>query len=94
MHFYPRNKYLYVQVQKEEKVEDTGSHFILPDDYKRKDGPLQIVKLLRASEGSSYVNDEDKLLVVPSHLIENLEMDGQVFSVVSESAVYGVMVKV
>jgi len=94
MHFYPRNKYLYVELLKEEKVEDNGIRFVLPDDYKRKDGPLQTVRLLKACEGSSYVNDEQKLLVVPSHLIENLEMEGQTFNIVPENAVYGVMVKV
>jgi len=92
MKFYPRNRYLLVEKQLEKEEDNKG--FILPDDYKRKDGPLQVVKLLNACEGSSYVNDEGKLLVVPSHLVESLDMEGQTFYIIPENAVYGVMVKV
>jgi hypothetical protein len=94
MHFYPRNRYLYIEALKEEKVEDSGIRFVLPDDYKRKNGPLQCVKLLKASDGSSYVSDEGNILLVSSHVIETIEVDNQIISIVPEHAVYGVMVNV
>lgn len=92
MKFYPRNRYLLVEKQLEKEEDNKG--FILPDDYKRKDGPLQIVKLLNACEGSNYVQDEGKFLVVPSHLVESFEVEEQTFCITPENAVYGVMVKV
>jgi len=95
MYFYPRNKYLHVELA-EDKSEDntTASGFVLPADYKRQNSPLVVVKLLTASKGSDYVSDEGSFLLVPSHHIETIEVDGLKVSVVPEHIVYGVVVKV
>ena len=97
MYFYPRNKYLHVEVP-EEKVEDNISStlggFVLPADYKGQGAPLKVVKLLSASKESDYTKDEGAFLLVPSHNIETVEFEGLVVSVVPEHVVYGVVVKV
>ena len=97
MYFYPRNKYLQVELP-EEKVEDSStstlSGFVLPKDYKRQDSSLKVVKLLAAGKESIYVKDEGSFLVVPSHNIETIDIDGTQVSVVPEHVIYGVVVKV
>ena len=96
MYFYPRNKYLHVETE-EQKAEDgstTTTGFILPSDYKRQDSPIKVVKLLSASKDSSYVSDEGNFLLVPTHNVETVEVEGKKISVVPEHAVYGVILKV
>lgn len=94
MYFYPRNRYLHVQIEEAKSEENNFGGFILPPDYKGQGGPLQVVKLLAASKNSEYTSDEGAFLVVPSHLVESLEVDNKKLSIVPESAVYGVLVKV
>ena len=97
MYFYPRNKYLHVEIP-EEKAEDsmnsTLSGFVLPPDYKGQGAPLKVVKLLAAGKDSDYVKDEGSFLLVPSHNIETVEFDGMSVSVVPEHVIYGIVVKV
>lgn len=97
MYFYPRNKYLHVELP-EEKMEDSStstlSGFVLPKDYKRQDGSLKVVKLLAAGKDSPYLKDEGSFLVVPSHNIETINIDGTDVSVVPEHVIYGTVVKV
>lgn len=97
MYFYPRNKYLCVELP-EEKAEDNSSStlggFVLPKDYKRQDSSLKVVKLLTAGKESEYVKDEGSFLVVPAHSIETIEVNGKNISIVPEHVIYGVVVKV
>lgn len=94
MYFYPRNKYLHVEVEETKDVDNDFGGFILPPDYKGQGGPLKVVKLLSACKNSEYVADEGSFLVVPSHIIESLDVNGKPVHIVPESAVYGVLVKV
>lgn len=97
MYFYPRNKFLHVELP-EEKAEDSSnstiSGFVLPQGYKRQDSSLKVVKLLTASKDSQYVNDEGAFIVVPAHNIETIDVNGKNVSVVPEHVVYGVVVPV
>ena len=95
MFFYPRNKYLQVQV-KDEKIEQQNplSGFMMPDNAKNVGGSLKFVKLVNTSPDSSYEKDIGSFLLVSSHLIETLDVEGQALSLIPEHAVYGVMVKV
>ena len=93
MYFYPRNRYLHVSSVTEEK-EDGFKGLLLPEDYKTQSGPLHLVKLVKACEGSSYVSDEGNLLLVPTHVIESLQYQDAKVEIVPENSVYGVMVKV
>jgi len=97
MYFYPRNKFLHVELPVE-KVEDnintTFNGFVLPPEYKRQSSPLAVVKLVAAAKGSDYAKDEGSFLLVPSHNVETVQVDGKDVSVVPEHVVYGVVVKV
>jgi hypothetical protein len=97
MYFYPRNKFLHVELPQEEAEDITNttfSGFVLPADYKRQNSPLAVVKLVAAAKNSDYTKDEGSFLVVPSHNVETILVDGKDVSVVPEHVVYGVVVKV
>lgn len=97
MYFYPRNKYLHVELPQEDAEDNTSttaSGFVLPPEYKRQSSPLVVVRLVAAAKGSEYTKDEGSFLVVPSHNVETIEVDGKKVSVVPEHVIYGVVVKV
>jgi hypothetical protein len=97
MYFYPRNKFLHVELPQEEAEDNTNttfSGFVLPPEYKRQSSPLAVVKLVAAAKGSDYVKDEGSFLLVPSHNVETVEFEGMKVSVIPEHVVYGVVVKV
>jgi hypothetical protein len=97
MYFYPRNKYLHVELPQEEAEDNTNttfSGFVLPPEYKRQNSPLAVVKLVSAAKGSDYVKDEGSFLLVPSHNVETVDFEGLKVSVVPEHVIYGVVVKV
>ncbi len=97
MYFYPRNKYLHIELPEEiaeDSVNSTIGGFVLPPEYKGQGAPLKVVKLLTAGKESSYASDEGSFLLVPSHNIETVEVDGLKVSVIPEHVVYGVVVKV
>jgi hypothetical protein len=50
--------------------------------------------LVAAAKGSDYMKDEGSFLLVPSHNVETIQVDGKDVSVVPEHVVYGVVVKV
>ena len=82
--FHPMNKYLLVRVLEEEKTE-TG--VLVPDDFKVSTSAYSLVQLLRC-HASSKLTRGDKL-VVPRHMIEEINLFGENYSVVLENHVIG-----
>jgi hypothetical protein len=89
MYFYPKGNYLSIEELPQQYEEDTYG-FALPDDYKKKQESIKVVKLIESSN-SEYV--AGMTLVVQSHLIETFEHSGKKFTIVPANAVYGVLVK-
>ena len=97
MYFYPRNRYLHIELPQEEAEDNTNttfSGFVLPPEYKRQNSPLVVVRLVAAAKDSDYTKDEGAFLLVPSHNIETVEVNGLKISIVPEHVVYGLVVKV
>lgn len=99
MYFYPCNKYLQVEeikpvLKKQVDVGDGLKTFIFPEEYNKnkKDGPLKIVKLVSCNRDSQFLGYEGSSVLVPSHLIESIDYDGNTILLVSENIVYGVVV--
>lgn len=92
MYFYPKGNYLSIE-EIQEQYEDDTYGFALPDDYKKKQDSIKVVRVVesRGTNGSDYV--EGSLIVVQSHLIETFEYAGNKFTIVPTNAVYGVLVK-
>ena len=77
--FCPTNKYLLVRTVKEEEKE-TG--VLVPDDFKTSINPYSLVELLGCHDSSSL--EIGAKLIVPTHMIEQISLFGENYSVVLE----------
>ena len=80
----PMNRYLVVELIREEK-KDSG--ILVPEDYKEEDSAYSLVKLLKTHDNSSL--EAGMQLVVPTHMIEELQLFGKKHCVVLENHVIG-----
>ena len=80
----PMNRYLVVELIREEK-KDSG--ILVPEDYKEEDSAHSLVKLLKTHDNSSL--EAGMQLVVPTHMIEELQLFGKKHCVVLENHVIG-----
>ncbi len=92
MDFVPINRHLLVEpvLQTEEEAK-----ILLPEDYKPKD-PFAVVKLLKASSEAnsgknSYHFEVGKKLVVNANMLEEIKVQNEVFHVILENYVIGVL---
>jgi hypothetical protein len=91
MNFHPRNKYLHVEVIENALTEDQDVNILLPKGFdKNKKEQHKLVKLLSAPPNSPYQNDIGKDLVVASHMVEEITVLDKMYTVISESSVYGI----
>lgn len=86
MKFYARNRYLVIEVQKEE---ERHSGIMLPEDYKKKISH-KVGKILDAPQNSEFRYDIGCKVLFAAGLMEEFEVDGQTVTVIPESVVYGV----
>mgnify|MGYP003153758427 CR=1 FL=1 len=81
---YPMNKYLLIRVIEEEKTE-TG--VLVPEDFKTNNNPYSLVTLLRCHDSSNMMPGVK--LIVPTHMIEQIDLFGENYSVILENNVIG-----
>jgi|TARA_R110002074_G_scaffold343470_1_gene513898 co-chaperonin GroES (HSP10) len=80
----PMNKYLLVSPVVEEKKQ---SGVLVPEDYKEERAAHALVKLLKTNENSTLC--EGMNLIVPAHIVEQIELFGEKHHVVLENHVIG-----
>ena len=83
---YPVNRFLVVEVMAEQKKE---SGILVPDDYKQDRSTYSLVTLLKASSESEFQSGSK--LVVPTHMVEELNIFGEKHCVVLENHVVGIL---
>ena len=81
---YPLNRYLVVEPCLNEDKQDKST-ILVPDDVKIDVEPFKVVKLIKAHEDSTLWSG--CCLVVPSHSLEHVSIDGQAHHIVLESHV-------
>ena len=79
---YPLNKHLVVEPINEEKK---SSGVLVPDDVMVEESSYKLVRLLRAHSDSSLYPGAK--LVVPTHMLEEVEFLGNVYYLVLENYV-------
>ena len=82
----PVNKYLVVEPLREEKKE---SGVLVPNEYKSNDSVFSLVKLLAYNPNSTL--QTNYRLVVPTHMIEEIDLFGEKYHVVLENHVVGLL---
>ena len=80
----PMNKYLLIKVIEEQK-KDSG--VLIPEDYKEVAQAHALVELLEKNEDSNL--SKGMRLIVPSHMVEDVEIFGEKYSFVLENNVIG-----
>jgi|TARA_R110000772_G_scaffold20091_1_gene55859 co-chaperonin GroES (HSP10) len=83
---YPVNRFLVVEVMAEQKKE---SGILVPDDYKQDRSVYSLVTLLKAGPESEFKFGSK--LVVPTHMVEELNIFGEKHCVVLENHVVGIL---
>lgn len=87
MKFEPRNRHLLVEkIQKKE--EETS--VLLPESYKKVEEYL-LLRVLATSPDCSVMARKGEKIVVPTHLVQDVDVDGQNFSIVLENHICGVI---
>lgn len=87
MRFLPKNKFLVVSPIVNKKPEQ-NSGFILPGDSYQE--PFTLAIILEVSSDSEY--SLEQTIVFPSHMMEELAINGHKVYFVPENAVYGVII--
>lgn len=89
MKLIPKNRNLLVRVQ--EKVEEETT-ILLPEDYKKTD-PYAVVEILDVAENCNSFTTDDigKLVIIPTHTIVSIEVDGETHSLALENLALGVV---
>ena len=90
--FFPRNKYLLVKNQEVQTQSETPK-FILPDSYKKNDARYSAVIVVRTCPESEYFHHEDCVVVVPTNMLEEVDVGSEKFLIVPEHAVIGILEK-
>jgi co-chaperonin GroES (HSP10) len=86
----PRNRYLLVE-QLAVKVEVQPQHaFILPADYKEKEKPYKVVRVI---EDSTEKYEPESLILVPTHMLEEIEIDNQTHYLIQENHILATVTK-
>ena len=88
MNFEPRNRHLLVM--KVEKEEGQQPSVLVQDGYAKTE-EYTLLKVLDLSPDCSKVARKNEKVIVPTHLIQDVEVDGENFSIVLENHICGVV---
>jgi len=84
----PRNRH--ILVEKIEKSEEGETKVLLPAGYKKVE-EYTLVRVLAASPDCSVLARKGEKVVVPTHMIQEINVGEQVFSIVLENHICGVV---
>ena len=90
MILHPKNKWIQVELCFDEKEEGAEKSLIaLPDDYKPAEKPYKAVSVIGDPEGEYKYGD---VLVLPTHIIREIELREHKFHLVERNHVMAVVV--
>jgi len=86
----PENNWILVELVKapEEKKE---SMVLLPEDFKAKESPYSVVKVIRDSTNEAASFKKDELLVIPTHIIRDIQVESHSFSLIERNHIMASM---
>jgi co-chaperonin GroES (HSP10) len=87
MKFEPRNRHLLV-----EKIEneEEKSNVLLPEGYKKVE-EYSLLRVLSASPDCSVMARKGEKIIVPTHLIQEIRVEQEEFSIILENHICGVV---
>jgi len=87
MKFEPRNRHLLVEKLENEEEK---SNVLLPEGYKKVE-EYSLLRVLSASPDCSVAARKGEKIIAPSHLIQDIRVGEEEFSIVLENHVCGVV---
>ena len=88
MKFEPRNRHLLVE--KIEKDEEEQTDILLPEGYKQAD-EYTLLRVLATSPDCTITARKGEKIVVSTHLVQDINVGEQSFSIVLENHICGVL---
>jgi uncharacterized protein YrzB (UPF0473 family) len=85
----PKNKYILVEPVEQDKKEEEKRAFFIPDE----NGKTEEYQIVRVIEDSNFKYEPESLIVVPSHLLERIEISGQTNYLITENYVIATVTK-
>ena len=89
--FVPRNRYLRIQRKPttEESIENLG--LVLPEGYESPKSTHEVVKIIELSPDTKPSFQRGQEALVLSQMIEDIEVGGEVISLILENHVVGIL---
>lgn len=85
----PKNKYMLVEPVEQDKKEEEKRAFFIPDENNR----TEEYKIVRVIEDSNCRYEPESLVLVPTHLLEKIEISGQTNYLITENYVIASITK-
>jgi uncharacterized protein YrzB (UPF0473 family) len=85
----PKNKYMLVEPVQQDKKEEEQRAFFIPDE----NGKTEEYQIVRVIEDSNFKYEPESLVIVPSHLLERIEISGQTNYLITENYVIASVTK-
>jgi type III secretory pathway component EscR len=86
----PRNRYVLVEpVQQDKKKEEEQRAFFIPTEQQQEEA----YKVVRVIEDSNSKYEPESLVLVPTHLLEKIEISGQINYLITENYIIATVTK-
>ena len=90
MSFNPVNRHVWVEIVKDERESEQGD-ILLPEEYTQRKSPHTLCRVIRSARDCNLMLLEGDLIVVDTNMIQELNANSKIFSVVLENYIYGVL---
>ena len=87
----PRNRYLLVEEEHVTVTKQEQRSFVLPTNYKEKEEPY---KVMRVIEDSNAKYPPESLILVPTNVLEQVDIDNEKFYLVTDNYILATVTKV
>ena len=85
----PKNRYLLVEPVEQDKKEEEQRAFFIPSEQQQEEA----YKVVRVIEDSNSKYEPESLILVPTHLLEKIEISGQINYLITENYIIATVTK-
>lgn len=85
----PRNRYVLVEPVQQDKKEEEQRAFFIPTEQQQEEA----YKVVRVIEDSNSKYEPESLVLVPTHLLEKIEISGQINYLITENYIIATVTK-
>lgn len=85
----PRNRYVLVEPVEQDKKKEEERAFFIPTEQQQEEA----YKVVRVIEDSNSKYEPESLVLVPTHLLEKVEISGQINYLITENYIIATITK-